>query len=523
MTGTFTDIFKSRPHPGALLFPALLLLIIVSSSLLRLYKIPNYPLWEDEARSILTTANIGKFGIPSFENGEVYTRGIVYHYLLYIPLLIFGKSNLFGLKILGVVFGALTILLVYKMASELGSNLAAILAATFIAFSSYENFFVLSIRFYIAFQFFSLLTLYFIYLGWSRQKNKYKILTVISFAATLLVHELGAVFSIIFFGYLLVLEKKDIVKDPYLYVMGIVCLACLYFTFVFNPTADISAGGQANYDSLPLVMGNNFRHGDKFYFFRLLNKLAFKFGWLLIIGVLLPPKEKKNQFYYYYFALIVMLAVITLICPAPEDRYVFNIYPVFIILLCYSYVAIMRLVYHSSMQLFSNEKASVPRIGRNIITACCCLVLVFATAVAVKGDVRKVFNYRSHRQNLKYAHQLVARDMSKSDILVSTNPDVTWIYIRKPEYFLRQVSWDEKGSFNGSYRPFAFKVNKKRDMIMADTLQDLETLRDSAKRVWIITDIKLKMFTSPVLIDFMQKNFHLIYKQKNCAVYSNRM
>ena len=425
MNSVFKDTFQKMAHSSSSVFFALLLLVIVSSSLLRMHKIPDYPLWGDEARSILTTANISKYGAPSFENGEVYTRGIIYHYLLYIPLCIFGKTNLFGLRILGVIFGALTILLVYKMASQLGSHLAAFLAAAFIAFASYENFFALSVRFYIAFQFFSLLTLHLIYLGWFKQINKYKILAVLSFAATLLVHELGVVFAIIFFGYLLIIKKMDLLKDPYLYIMGLVCAACLYFTLVFNPTADITSGGQANYDSLPLVIGNAFRFGDKLYFFESLNRLALNYGWLLIIGVLLPPKDRKSPFYYYYFALIVVLTVISLISPAPEDRYIFNIYPIFIILLCYSYVAIIKAVYHSFSQYVTFDKWRFAQINRDIIMVCCCMILVFGTAVAVKGSVRKVFNYKSNKQNLKYAHQLVAQNMTKNDILVSTNPDVS--------------------------------------------------------------------------------------------------
>ena len=57
---------------------------------------------------------------------------------------------------------------------------------------------------------------------------------------------------------------------------------------------------------------------------------------------------------------------------------------------------------------------------------------------------------------------------------------------------------------------------------MVDSLKELASLRDNANRVWIITDIKLKMFTSPHLIEFIGKNFHLISKQKDCAIYSNK-
>ena len=109
--------------------------------------------------------------------------------------------------------------------------------------------------------------------------------------------------------------------------------------------------------------------------------------------------------------------------------------------------------------------------------------------------------------------------MSKNDILVSTNPYLTWIFIRKPEYFLRQISWDDKGRFNGKFRPFDYKVNQKWDMKMVDTLKNLESLRDNANRVWIITDNKLRLFTSPELIEFMEnilyEGLHIIEKTGN--------
>ncbi|HVY01339.1 MAG TPA: glycosyltransferase family 39 protein [Candidatus Nanoarchaeia archaeon] len=138
----------------------LLIAIILFGAFLRFYSLSSAPLWVDESISIESASRILQTGTPTYESGMVDSRAYVFHYIQSFFML-FGNGEGFA-RLVSVLFGILTILLVYKLGKEY-SKYGGLISALFLAVFYLEVFFSRHARMYQMFQFLFFLSIYLLY------------------------------------------------------------------------------------------------------------------------------------------------------------------------------------------------------------------------------------------------------------------------------------------------------------------------------------------------------------------------
>ena len=137
-----------------------LMIILIFAFFLRVYSLGTPVFWVDEATSSVASLMILEKGFPIFDSGLFYDRALLFHYLQAFFLL-FGQTE-FLARFVSVIFGLLTIVLIYFIGKEY-SNSGGIISALFLSVFYLEVFFSRQARFYQFFQLLFFLSLYLLY------------------------------------------------------------------------------------------------------------------------------------------------------------------------------------------------------------------------------------------------------------------------------------------------------------------------------------------------------------------------
>src|SRR5680860_6736 len=153
----------------------LIILIIILSSFLRLYRIADYMTFlGDEGRDALVVYNIlhGKLTLlgPT-ASGGVFFLGPIYYYFMAVFTLLFNYSPV-GPSVMVALFGIATVYLVYKVTNDFFGEKAGIIASLLYASSPLVIAYSRSSWNPNPLPFFSLLTLYFLYKAVLSNKKK---------------------------------------------------------------------------------------------------------------------------------------------------------------------------------------------------------------------------------------------------------------------------------------------------------------------------------------------------------------
>ena len=155
MKGLSTGI-KSTMKSKWLIF----ILILLLGAAIRFYALGDSSFWIDEAISATAADQILHQGIPVFASGELYSRSLVFHYLMAGAL--FFSHTEFAARSISVIFGLATSVLIFYCGRIFGKETAWI---SFILFTFLEITIVYSreARMYQATMFLFFLTLYLMY------------------------------------------------------------------------------------------------------------------------------------------------------------------------------------------------------------------------------------------------------------------------------------------------------------------------------------------------------------------------
>src|SRR3989338_2728736 len=112
-----------------------LIFILVLSFFLRVYKLDEKPVWYDEAQSISSAEKT----ISSYFFSHRLNYRPVYFIMLHIWISIFGE-NAFYLRFHSLIFGILSILLIYKLAAFMFNKEAGLTSAFLLGISVFHIF-----------------------------------------------------------------------------------------------------------------------------------------------------------------------------------------------------------------------------------------------------------------------------------------------------------------------------------------------------------------------------------------------
>jgi len=110
-----------------------------------------WPLSEDEYHTVATIHNLLEHGLPYFDCGGIYARGILYQYFLAFLNIIFGGNEILVYRSANALISLLAIPAIYALTKKIAGKESAILALLFYLSSIWEVEYARLIRMYMPF------------------------------------------------------------------------------------------------------------------------------------------------------------------------------------------------------------------------------------------------------------------------------------------------------------------------------------------------------------------------------------
>ncbi len=257
-------------------------LILILGFILRSVNL-NQSLWLDEATQVL----LAKDSISNI----IFQRGADVHpplsYLLMHFWVMLGTSEIW-LRMLSVIFGVLTILVLYKFASNIFNKKIALLSSLILAISPFHIYYSQEVRMYSEAVFFASVSMYFFYLLEKNRNLKNSLIYILSTAALIYTHYAG--FLLIFTQILYIAFYK---RESVIFFLKRIFLTILIWLPWF-PQFLIQFTGNSNADNYLPGWGNILRVS----FYKAIPLIFFKFSFGRI--------DFTNKYLYVVIAVIVL-------------------------------------------------------------------------------------------------------------------------------------------------------------------------------------------------------------------------
>jgi hypothetical protein len=188
--------------------------VIILASLLAaaaFIRAPGLGKWcfnEDEYYYSQPVAFILEKGVPLYPGGGYYTRGFGLQYLTVIPALLF-KNWEFATRFVPLLFGVMTVPLLFILANRFLGTFPAILCSTMLLLSSWHIEFSRFARFYAPFQFFFLLFIYSLQEGYGTGRKGYRILAFVVGLVSVSIDAYSIFLPLVLLFMIVMLDKVD--------------------------------------------------------------------------------------------------------------------------------------------------------------------------------------------------------------------------------------------------------------------------------------------------------------------------
>lgn len=179
---------------------AVILLVLALVALgfwLRVRHLGDLGLVVDEGVEAQAVQGILKHGVPKFDSGLIYSRGLPFLYLQAATARVFGLNE-FSLRLPAVLFGVASIWAAFLLAKTVFNRWVGLLAAAVMTFSVWEIEMSRYARFYTAFQFTYVIALLCFYRGFISGERAYKLWFVPATFIAFSLHDLGVMLATCF-------------------------------------------------------------------------------------------------------------------------------------------------------------------------------------------------------------------------------------------------------------------------------------------------------------------------------------
>ena len=419
-----------------------LLFLIICGFILRIYHLGVPSFWLDEAISANAAAAMVKHGTPTFPSGSIYMTSILNTFFISLSFMILDVSE-FSARFPGVIFGTLTIPLVYMMGARLGNRKIALIAALFITFSVMEIAWSRQARMYQQLQFFYLASLYFFYeFNFTDQerrdkskRNLYLVLTILFFIGAVLSHEFGYVLILVFAPYFLIAnfkeikyrKWKDFVEMRYNIVLFIFIL---FLIFLFLKLLGSDLPGVISYISKEIW----FQKVD--YFEVYLNILTTEFSiffYLALFGAVLSPKKNRMNGLLLIMSFIIPFYILSYHVLLPGTRYLYFIFPILLIFSSYFFDFLIELAQKYS----ENSSTKIRSTLIALVISSMILIMAYSPQVfMITPEEDFDLGVNAPQADFKKAYSYVKDNMHSNDVVIDSWPAVSLFYMGKSDYWL---------------------------------------------------------------------------------------
>jgi hypothetical protein len=461
-------------------------------------------------------------GSPVLPLSGVYTRSILNTGLIALSFKVFGISE-FSARLVSVIFGTLTIFLVYLMGVKVANKRVAILAASIITFSVWEIAWSQHCRMYAQFQFFYLFGSYLFYLGLDKTNiniNKANIIllffSMIAFICALLSHKLALTFLPVALIYIL-LYKREILKKRYFIYLSLAFLGLASLYMIARGKTPLDYIYTTIYTTAPIGAQ------QPFYYYALMSDLNILFFlvFISIISSIILWKLGlfKNEGIHHPYLLLnffipfIILSLYSWKC----SRYALFIFPFLVLLASQAidFYIIRNSISNDICTQISNrfklKKEFVETIKSTVLSILIILLVIqlsFCFVTQCPGP--------SH-PNWEKGSEYVKGHIDEDDKIATTTAVNGLYYLGKVDYIIKQQELGNVTSNNGLF----IEPRYTGAIILNNYTLFIKTIEMS--KGWMIVDHKLDAYyTDPKVREYIRNNmtFHPEGSDDTIEVYS---
>ena len=313
---------------------------------LRAWQIDIQPPDDDEYASIQASLAIAQKGVPEFQQGVWYTRSPLYHYLAGAVAAVSG-GNIYGLRLLTVIFSCASAALLWKMAKDLTRDRTlAFCALILYAIHPYAVFTGHVARFYQQQEFFHLLGLCFFIRGFilnTGMRERY--LTVLVFFASVLSQEITALQILPLAICWILFGQRRSWPDEIRLLVAVGCaLALIGLDYAFFKIKCLTALEGVS-PRIEARIGWSFEQPSNFFALLIgYSRLHLVLSAFLIPGFIFAWRRQREVWTCLYIYLFLSVAVTNLLITNKGFRYEYYLIPLWILLSVYGVGECAKLV-----------------------------------------------------------------------------------------------------------------------------------------------------------------------------------
>jgi len=495
----------------------------------------EYVTYTDEILSSMVANSISETGVPRLPSGSLYTRAPLHHYLLSIPVGLFG-INYFSIRLNSILFSVVVLLTLYLLGKELTHRPTAMLAVFILSASSVFGQFSLSGRMYMTYAAFYTLSMYFFYMGFIKGRGSSKWLAIIFMVATMLSSEAGILVGPVFAFALMVYHRSGLWKERALYAGLFTWGLFFWFLIIYEIPGNLQAFTVHSGVPQPVLInaGMSIKEiiGNLIYPWRALDKiLPFSMPFFLMMTAWIIMKGDLRR-HYILVILLPALIIGSFLTFRVQHRILVAWAPLYILAWC-------QMIWTLLIWIKNGGEEERTKNGNGSLFKYCLRVSFakryqFGAALGVfllmtvgivalnkittfgklRGYVHQAFGYHDARanQNLAPSYSYLGSHVGQDDPIIVTTVEYGLFFLGTDHqyYYLRQKKNSAEGktrftSFDKPNEPYYGKP-------LIDSIDKLEQLIEKTEYpLWVVADYKTDSYVGAEMKVFIENEFELVF------------
>lgn len=440
--------------------------LIIFGLIIRIYHLGTQSFWIDEAYSVTAALGMMEHLLPYMPSGELYSRAILNTGLIALSMKVFGISE-FSARLPSMLFGSLTIVMAYLLSKRLFGERVAFITAFIVTFSVVEIAWSRQARMYQQLQFFYILSLYLFYRYMEDRELKFLVLTFFSVLCTILTHNLGLSLLLVIPLYVILVNIRDLTKDPSLLKEAILRKGALTIIFLFIISFTIS---EIYLNAFTHILTTHVDYSSNYlWYLKTFFPIIF---YISIPGIVISFKERGKETFLPLLAVLLPLYFIFFHEKLLGYRYIFLTLPLIFVFFAITIEYISRIITRN-------------RIMQSILIILLIVPLFFTASLnAIPQDIYYL-EPMAPQPNFISAYRYLQEDREEGDILIVSYPEIALWFNQTPDYWM---AFSISG-FSPSKHMDEDQTHYKRTMTPAiKNLEELEEVFEDNTRGYIVLD-----------------------------------
>jgi 4-amino-4-deoxy-L-arabinose transferase-like glycosyltransferase len=483
----------------------------------------------DEGISLLAARGVLEHGYPRLPSGFLYDRAYVPAYLLAGSIGLIGWNDL-GMMLPSLVMALGSLWITARMGAEIfGYPRVGLAAAVLLAALQSQTFYATSARMYMPLQGFAVLAAYSAWRGFVMGERAFAAAAGLAVAGAILSHQQGgALLVAVPFAVLAARTMQGAGRPPLrLGVMvagGSLLVAAVYLAILHRPAVRmpmISAhsGVDPDHAGLNLNPAHWFHHALVAESTVPLGALVLPWViWLLVRAVRTPGRGPSQGLVFTAGMLALGMLAVAANVNRLHWRFWVMLLPLHVLLVSRGAAGLLEWV--------RGAEGAAARPARRLLGCAAWMLAVFAVSAVAFGptaywtQIRRAYGLPSCwaaecSPHVEADYRELRRLVDAADTVVTSNPMVTYYYLRHVDAFLRERRHD------GRFVPFESPVDEYFGIPLIDHGAKLEALRASNGRVWVVVDYKARAFFSAAMLERVATSFTPSLAGQSMTVYVN--